>query len=119
MTGPKVEEVPFELVKLTRTDKIGAPEITPVELNVKGTLKVNWLPKALEAVLPYQSANTVPNCTVTVSAASVVPTVGVNENRALLISRGVEYPVTATVKPVPEALVITIFVITGAPELTV
>lgn len=54
-------EVPLEFVRLTVSDAMGAPEITPEELTVKGKVKVNWLPKALEAVVPYQVVNAGPS----------------------------------------------------------
>ena len=47
----------MEFVKLTVIDAKGAAEIGPEEVNVKGTLNVNKLPNALEAVVPYQVEN--------------------------------------------------------------
>ena len=86
----EVVEVPLELVRPTVRDAIGAPEITPLELTVNGNVKVNWLPKAFDAVVPYQVVNAVPSWTVAVVDPRVVVVVGVNVNSALVISRGVE-----------------------------
>ena len=83
-------DVALELVKLTVSAATGAAEITPVDVKVKGTLTVNWLPNATEVGVPYQFVNAVPSGTVTVFEPKLVPVVGVNVNNALVISRGVE-----------------------------
>ena len=68
----------MELVRLTVKAATGAIEIGPEETwKVKGTVTVNAVPKAADALLLYQLVNAVPSGTVTSVAARLVPVVGV------------------------------------------
>src|ERR1700690_2758149 len=84
-------EAPIELVRVTVSAATGPTDIGPEETwKVNGTVTVNSLPKASEALLLYQLTNGVPSGTVTSVVARFVPVVGVKWNCALTMSRGVE-----------------------------
>ena len=89
LTGPKTVEAPLELVSVNVTAVKGTV-VPGGALKVNCTVIVNWLPKALEAELPYQLVNAVVSGTVTSAAANCVLVGDVKWNSALVMLRGVE-----------------------------
>src|SRR5665213_3790643 len=88
-------------------------------VNENWTVTVNVLPKALEAEFPYHAAKALVRGTVTSKVLGCVVVGNAKWNSALVISRGVERPVTATINvPLVTAPNVT-FVITGTVGLTV
>ena len=93
MTGPKAFEAPTEFVMVTLTAVNGT--VLP-----GGPVKENWmvavnvLPKVVELEFPYHAAKAVVRGTVTSNVDGCVFVGNAKWNSALVMSRGVERPVT-------------------------
>ena len=118
MTGPNAFEAPTEFVMVTVTAVNGIVlPVGPVKEN--WTVTVNVLPKVLELEFPYQAAKALVSGTVTSTVDGCVFVGNAKWNSALVISRGVDRPVTDMVK-VPLAMVPNVtLVMTGTVGLTV
>ena len=107
MTGPKTAEVPTEFVMVTVT-AVNGTVVPGGPVKVNCTVMVNVLPKGIEAELPYQPVNALVSGTVTSAELNCVFVGDVKWKRALVMSRGVERPVTEMLNP----LVVTVPIVT-------
>jgi len=117
LTGPKGVEAPTEFVMVTVT-AVNGTVLPGGPVKENWTATVNVLPKALEADPPYQAAKAVVSGTVTSNVDGCVFVGNAKWNSALVMSRGVERPVTEIVNPPLATGPIVTFVITGTVGFT-
>ena len=117
MTGPKGVEAPTEFVMVTVT-AVNGTVLPGGPVKENWTLTVNVLPKVFELGFPYQAAKAVVRVTVTSNVDGCVFVGNAKWNSALVMSRGVERPVTEIVNaPLAIAPIVTL-VITGTVAFT-
>jgi hypothetical protein len=110
--------VPIELVKVAVT-AVNGTVLPGGPVNENCAVILNVLPKEFELELPYHAAKAVVRGTVTSNVDGCVFVGNVKWNSALVMSRGVERPVTEMLNPVRVTAQGMTLVITGTVGLTV